>query len=210
MVTGGIANKTGYNWEIKEGKFIVQPSLFLGYTVVKTIDYRNSAGVKLDSDPLYAMQISPGIKFIGNLANGWQPYADINMMWNIMSKGHVQANNIDLPQLSVKPYIQYGLGLQKTWGDRFTAYGQAMMRNGGRNGVVLSAGFRWTLGKSENDEDKQVKNDNVIPLNNKKQESIMAPVPKQVSSSAPKIIKQMSDVQKAQYTTRTSLIGSIK
>ena len=215
MVTGGIANKTGYNFEIKEGKFIIQPSLFLGYTVVKTIDYRNSANVKIDSDPLYAMQISPGIKFIGNLANGWQPYADINMMWNIMSKGHVQASNIDLPQLSVKPYIQYGIGLQKTWGDRFTAYGQAMMRNGGRNGVVLSAGFRWALGKADNQDNKVQPKENIVPVNNQtlnpvQTKHIMAPVPNSKASSGPKIIKQMSVSQKAEFTTRTSLVGNIK
>ena len=49
--------------------------------------------------------------------------------------------------MSVDPYIEYGLGVQKRWGDRFTGYGQAMVRNGGRNGVMLSIGFRWAIGK---------------------------------------------------------------
>ena len=132
-----------------------------------------------------------------------------------MSKGHVQASNIDLPQLSVKPYIQYGIGLQKTWGDRFTAYGQAMMRNGGRNGVVLSAGFRWALGKADNQDNKVQPKENIVPVNNQtlnpvQTKHIMAPVPNSKASSGPKIIKQMSVSQKAEFTTRTSLVGNIK
>ncbi len=50
-------------------------------------------------------------------------------------------------ELSVKPYFQYGIGLQKKCGERFSGFGQAMLRNGGRTGVALSAGFRWALGK---------------------------------------------------------------
>lgn len=80
MLTAGIANKTGYNWEINEGKFIIQPSLFLGYIFVNTFDYKNSAGVKMDSDPLNAITIMPGVKFIGNLKNGWQPYIGVDMV----------------------------------------------------------------------------------------------------------------------------------
>lgn len=147
MLTAGIASKTGYNWEIKEGKVIVQPTLFLGYTFVNTFDYTNAAGVRMDSDPLHAIQVVPGVKVIGNLKNGWQPYLGVNMVWSIMDKTSVIANDIRLPQLSVKPYVEYGVGVQKSWGERFTAFFQTMLRNGGRTGVALTAGFRWTIGK---------------------------------------------------------------
>ena len=50
-----------------------------------------------------------------------------------------------LPNMSVDPYVQYGVGLQKKIGKRFTGFGQAMMRNGSRNGVALQFGFRWSL-----------------------------------------------------------------
>ena len=148
MLTAGIANKTGYNIEIAQGKLIIQPSLFLGYTFANTFDYTNSAGVKIKSDPLNAIQVAPGIKLIGNLENGWQPYLGVDMMWNIMGKTDFTANQTQLPNMSVKPYVQYGAGVQKSWGQRFTAFFQTMLRNGGRTGVVLQAGFRWTFGKN--------------------------------------------------------------
>ena len=147
MLSTGIASKTGYNWELKEGKFIIQPSWLMSYSFVNTFDYTNSAGVRIDSDGLHAIQLVPGLKFIGNLKNGWQPYIGVQMVWNIMDDTKFKANNVDLPQMSVKPYIQYGVGIQKRWGERLTGFFQTMLRNGGRNGIALSLGFRYAIGK---------------------------------------------------------------
>ena len=160
MFTSGIANKTGYNIELNEGKIIIQPSLYTGYTFVNTFDYKNAANVKLDSDTLNAIQLIPGLKIIGNTKTGWQPYASIDMVWNIYAGGnHVTAANSKLPQLSVKPYVQYGIGIQKSWADRFTGFFEAMVRNSGRTGVSLQAGFRWNIGdKSGNNKSQNVKN----------------------------------------------------
>lgn len=163
MLTSGVASKSGYNWEIKNGKVIVQPSLFLGYTFVNTFDYKNSAGLNMDTDPLHAIQVIPGLKVIGNTKGGWQPYAGVDMVWNIMGQKNVMANDVRLPQLSVKPYIQYGVGVQKSWSNRFTAFFQTMIRNGGRNGIVLQVGFRWALGKDSANEKVQ-KNYNKVVL----------------------------------------------
>lgn len=69
------------------------------------------------------------------------------MVWNLLDDTRFMANNISLPDLSVKPYVQYGIGVQKRWGERFTGFFQTMIRNGGRNGIALTAGFRWAIGK---------------------------------------------------------------
>ena len=147
MLATGIASKTGYNFELANGKFIIQPNYLISYTFVNSLDYTNSAGVRISSDPLNAIQIAQGLKFIGNLKNGWQPYFSMQMVWNILDQARFKANNVSLPDMSVDPYFQYGLGVQKRVGDRFTGFGQAMVRNGGRNGIALNFGFRWALGK---------------------------------------------------------------
>ncbi|MBQ8476264.1 autotransporter outer membrane beta-barrel domain-containing protein, partial [bacterium] len=147
MLGTGVASKTGYNFEFKQGRFIIQPSYLMSYSFVNTFDYTNSANVRIKADPLNAIQIVPGLKFIANTKNGWQPYLGVQMVWNIMDDTKFRANNISLAQLSVKPYIQYGVGIQKSRGERFSGYLQSMIRNGGRNGVALSAGCRWALGK---------------------------------------------------------------
>ena len=147
MLITGAASKTGYNFELANGKFIIQPNYLMSYTFVNTFDYTNSAGVNINSDPLHAIQIAPGLKFIGNLKHGLQPYISLQMVWNIMDDTRFKANNVNLPNISVDPYFQYGIGVQKRVGDRFTGFGQAMLRNGGRNGIALQFGFRWALGK---------------------------------------------------------------
>ena len=146
MLLAGIGNRLGYNFEFKEGRYIIQPSMLMSYTFVNTFDYTNSAGVRMESDPLHAIQLAPGVKFIMNAKNGWQPYAAVNMVWNVLDKSDVRANDVRLPEMSIKPYVQYGLGVQKRIKDRFLAFGQAMVSNGGRNGVSLSFGLRWFLG----------------------------------------------------------------
>jgi len=148
MLLSGIGNKTGYNFEFKDGKFIFQPSMLISYTFVNTFDYTNAAGVKINSDPLHAIQLAPGVKFIMNTKNGWQPYMAVNMVWNALDKQKVMANDVRLPEMSIKPYVEYGMGVQKCFkNDSLTAFGQAMVRNGGRNGVSLTAGLRFKVGK---------------------------------------------------------------
>ena len=166
MLMAGIASKTGYNWELFNGKFIIQPSMLMSYSFVNTFDYKNAVGVNVDSDPLHAIQLQPEIKFIGNLKNGWQPYASVAMIWNIMDDTNFKANDVSLPELSVKPYVKYGVGVRKTWGERLTGFFQTYVTNGGRNGVGLQAGFTWAFGGGKDkkaDEKKIQKSLNKTP-----------------------------------------------
>ena len=199
----GIASKTGYNLEFKNGKYIIQPTMMLAYSFINTFDYRNSAGVKINSDPLHAIQINPNIRFIANLKNGWQPYASVGMVWNILDDTKVMANDVRLPEMSIKPYVQYGIGIQRRWKDKYTGYVQAMIRNGGRNGIAITGGFRWALGKEGNPIQK-VSN----PLN--KTAQVLD------TTNSRKIIKQLSQDQRtvlgarAQNTTKTTNVKTLK
>lgn len=236
MLMAGVASKSGYNLEFKDGRFIVQPSLMLSYSFINTFDYKTASGVNMESDPMHAIQINPNVKFIANLKNGWQPYASVGMVWNLLDGTNVRANTVRLPEMSIKPYVEYGVGLQKRWKDKFTGYAQAMIRNGGRNGVALTAGFRWALGKDGKSIEKvdagkitKIKKAPVFKLS-----SMGAGVNSQpdtdkeilrsaqndrtvtTAASGKKIIKQLSQAQKTalgarpQNTTRTTNNGVLK
>jgi len=168
----GVGSKTGYNFEFKQGKFIVQPIMFMSYTFVNTFDYTNAAGVKINSDPMHTIQLNPSVRFIANTKTGWQPYASVGMVWNLLNETNATANGVKLPEMSMKPYVEYGLGVQKRFKDKYTAFGQAMIRNGGRNGIALTFGFRWSLGKDSkpiekvnNETLKQVQGDKGVNVN---------------------------------------------
>lgn len=66
-----------------------------------------------------------------------------------MDRTHFTANDVSLPNLSIDPFVKYGVGIRKAWGERFTGFLQTYITNGGRNGVGIQAGFRWTLGKTQ-------------------------------------------------------------
>jgi len=140
VVALGIANKTGYNIESKKGRFVIQPSLLLSYTHVNTFDdYTKVAGLELKTSALNAMQIQPALKFIVNTKKDWHPYAFVDM--NMFLGGYA------LPQMSIDPYIQYGIGIQKTIPDVITCYLQILARNMGRNGFAATGGLKWYIYK---------------------------------------------------------------
>jgi hypothetical protein len=108
-----------------------------------------------------------------------------------------------------------------------------MVRNGGRNGVALTAGFRWTLGKDPNSQKVQnntpeIKLSKTLPIGNhvfkqkdnketnakqkaqkpEKKVQIFAVVDNENSNTVEKkVLKQLSPTQKAkiQKTQRTSM-----
>lgn len=228
----GVGSKTGYNFEFKDGKYIIQPVWFMSYTMGKTFDYTNAAGVRIESSPMHSIMLNPSLRFIANTKNGWQPYASVGMVWNAMNESSTSANGIKLPESSIKPYVEYGVGLQKRFKDDFIAFGQAMIRNGGRNGISLTAGFRWAIGR-----DKEKPLEKVQGVNNKtigsgtkagdKTVSMKKFLPPTVSikvgdskvshtTDGRKIVKQLSQAQREklakqyQNTTRTTSIGDMK
>ena len=147
LLMTGAALKSGYNWSLKNNRFIIQPSFMTSYTFVNTFDYTSASGYNVESDPLHAIELIPGLKFIANTKNGWQPYIGVNMVWNIIDQTKFYVQDAILDRLAVKPYIEYGIGVQKRKGERCTGFGQAMIRNGGREGVAFTLGMRWAVGK---------------------------------------------------------------
>lgn len=115
------------------------------YSFVNTFNYTNAANVHINTEPLHALHIEPQIKFIGNFKDYLQPYIAVSMVWNIIDHARFQANDVYLPDLSVKPFVQYGAGVQKRWGERVTGFFEGMIRNGGRNGIALQFGLRISI-----------------------------------------------------------------
>jgi hypothetical protein len=131
-----------------------------------------------------------------------------------MNETQAYANGVKLPEMSIKPYVEYGVGVQKQVGDRFTGYAQAMLRNGGRNGIALTGGFRWALGKDANDRAKEKvqnnqkpKKNNEIPVKELKNKNNIKQTNKntqtEAGTSTRKVLKSLSG-------TRASMNGIIE
>lgn len=59
LLNAGAAVKTGYNFEFKGGRHIIQPSLMLAYSMINTFNYTNAAGIDISSDAMHAVTIQP-------------------------------------------------------------------------------------------------------------------------------------------------------
>lgn len=147
LIMTGFSDRMGYNIELAKGKFIIQPQVAMGYTFVWMNDYTASTGAKVKTEPLHAMHFIPGIKFVGNLKNGWQPYGIVNVICVFCDKTNYYADGFRLPATSLDPYVEYGLGIQKRWADKYSGFAQATVRSGGRRGAALLFGFRCMMGK---------------------------------------------------------------
>ena len=137
----GFAMKAGRNFYLGDG-FTLQPSFMGSYTYVKTSDYTTSAGVDIDSDAIQIVQLTPGLRLMWDVGNGWMPYIGYSYYWNLVDDSKVKANNVVLPEISVKPYSEYALGVIKEW-DVVDSYFQLVYRNGGREGIDLQAGVSY-------------------------------------------------------------------
>ncbi len=137
----GIASKTGYNIELQNGKYIIQPSLQLAYSYIATPSYTNKAGVDISSDKLETWTLNPNIKAIINQKD-FQPYASIGYIHSFSNKTDFKADDIKLPEMSTKPYWEYTLGLQKTWHEFLYGFIEATIKTGGREGIDFTLGIR--------------------------------------------------------------------
>lgn len=100
----------------------------------------------MTSKPLNAMQIAPGVRLIKNMKQDkGQVYLIASMVYNVMDKTNFSANDVQLPQLSIDPYFEYGIGYQRVWKERFMGFFQTVFRGGGRNGVAFQFGLRWAI-----------------------------------------------------------------
>lgn len=144
-----VASKTGYNIEFKKGRYILQPSFLIIYSYDNLSDSRSSAtGKTIHTEPINAIAIIPGVKLIGNFAGGWQPYLNLTVTWDLMDSPLTFEEGVEHQRVNFAPFCEYGGGIQRKWKDRYTAFGQVYFRGGGRNGINLYVGLRYTLGKN--------------------------------------------------------------
>lgn len=181
VFTSSVTCKTGYNFEFKNGKYILQPSFLGDYIYAVVSNFVSKDGKAETGDPIHAIHLSPGIKLIGNFKGGWQPYLSLSVTWTLMDSPAIFIDGALQERVHIDPYCEYGFGLQRRWEEKYTSFGQVLMRGGGRNGVSLFAGFRVALGtekkqriktkkketqdKPENPPDKMIEEQNKQPQN---------------------------------------------
>jgi len=147
IFTTSVASKTGYNFHLPK-ETVLQVNNQLAYSFVLTQDHTNAQGTSIDSSPLHAIQLVPGVKLTKNF-NGWQPYLAASMTFNPLNESKVKANEVVLPDSSLGSYVEYGLGVQNYTEKMINGFAQIMVRNGSRTGVNFKFGLKAPVGKKD-------------------------------------------------------------
>ena len=99
--------------------------------------------MSMNSGMLNGINVAPGLNLIYS-RDTWSVYGTIQYMFNINDQVGGKAGNVKLPTTEMRHgYINYGVGVTKTWKDRLSSYFQINFRNGGRTGVGFQLGLKY-------------------------------------------------------------------
>ena len=141
----GTAAKLAYNFHPTK-HFTIQPTAFMSYNIFGRQNWGTDYGtMSMNSGLLNGINVAPGLNFI-YARESWSVYATFQYMYNINDQVGGRAGNVDLASVKMEHgYIQYGLGVTKTWKDRLNSFFQIVFRNGGRTGVGFQLGLNYTF-----------------------------------------------------------------
>lgn len=139
----GTAAKLAYNFHPTK-HFTIQPTAFMSYNIFGRQNWGTDFGsMSMNSGLLNGINVAPGMNFI-YAKETWSVYATFQYMYNINEQVGGRAGNVDLASVKMEHgYIQYGLGVTKTWKDRLNSFFQIVFRNGGRTGVGFQLGLNY-------------------------------------------------------------------
>lgn len=131
MWAGGAA-RAAYNIALDD-TFTLQPSIYAGYTWIKSANYVSVSGEKIANKNFNIFEITPAMRAIKHLGKGWFGFIGIKYVFESDNGGDVIVNGTKLSKLDSENYSEYGVGIEKSI-DRFNLMLHLDRRDGGRTG----------------------------------------------------------------------------
>lgn len=129
----GIGAKIGYDYKLYASMYI-QPNIYTGYTFVDNEDYTSKSGVRIKNDNLHQFEIAPGLKINKYFAHSWNGFVQAKYAVVMNNGGDIDVDNLALPNISAKNYVEYGVGAEKLLNDSWNISASINRRDGGREG----------------------------------------------------------------------------
>ncbi len=129
----GVSLKTGYDYHVNNS-LTIQPNVYAGYSFVNSEDYTSKSGAKIKNDNLHLFEVAPGLKVNQTFANGWNGFAQAKYAFVMDNGGDTNVDTVVLPNISVKDYVEYGLGVEKDIRSDWSLAATINRRDGGRQG----------------------------------------------------------------------------
>ncbi len=140
----GLGVKGGLNLAL--GPFLtLQPNVYAGYTLVNTGDYAPKSNVRIETKNLDFFEVDPGVKLSVQLDRGFIGFFEGRYAIVNYNGGKTEVNEILLPNISAKNYLEYGVGLDVALAEDFSVAGAIHRREGGRKGWNSTLNFRYSF-----------------------------------------------------------------
>lgn len=145
----GLSLKAGYNFEVVERSFTIQPNLVFNSNYLIMEEYETYAygfdEGKLKADNIINTAIAPGVKLAKTLGKCWILSAEGKYFF-VSSNGDIKIEDKwqigTLPETYYKDYASCGLGIEKIWG--YTVlHVKANKTFCGRDGFLINAGIEF-------------------------------------------------------------------
>jgi len=146
----GFSAKAGYNFEVEERSFTIQPHLIFNSNYLIMDEYESYdpifvEGNKLKADNIINMAIAPGVKLAKTLGQCWILSAEGKYFF-VSSNGDIKIEDDyfvgTLPETYYKDYAILGLGIEKIWG--YTVLHVKVNKTFcGRDGFFINAGIEF-------------------------------------------------------------------
>ena len=127
------AFKIGLNFTSEEGLVTFQPAVMGSYSL---LSYEQEVA---DYDNAHIWQVAPQATMLFDLGRGCEPYLKVLGSYSRMID---TKDNSGVPDIYIKPYLEYGVGLQTQWIGA-TTFIEATWRSYGLEGFALKAGINF-------------------------------------------------------------------
>ena len=137
---GAVANAT-VNIPL-DNTFTIQPGVQLGYTWIKSDDYTSASGDLLTNDAFNMFEISPTLRAIKHIDNGWYGALSVKHVMIFANGGDLNVNGIRAQALDLDNFTEYSISLEKAVANvTFTAnFGR---RDGSHNGWIGGTNIKF-------------------------------------------------------------------
>ena len=136
----GIALKAGYNFELSNKSFTIQPNIVFNSDFDISEGF-NIDGTKVESDDYFNCSVAPGVKAAKNLGRCWILSGEAKYVI-VSSNGKVKIDDANNYDNYYSNFSLLGLGVEKIWG--YTVLHCKVNKTfSGRDGWMLNAGLEF-------------------------------------------------------------------
>ena len=141
----GAASRSAYNFRVSKD-VVLQPTALVSYNAFGQQNWNSDYGnIDMSAFMLNGFNLAPGLNLMA-FKKDWSAYLTTMAMFNVINGSKGKAAGVDIPEVKMGTmYFLYGAGVTRRIKDRFLVYGQVVVSNVVRTGVLLQGGLVWVF-----------------------------------------------------------------